>query len=108
ADDRPHEDEEELPRPHVLENSEVIDDARPDEDLEDGEQASLLLEVRLAGLVNDVRDLQHALVRRELLHLAEHEPSEEAAQEADREPDVEERQARDRGAEERVAGVDLG
>ena len=49
---------------HVLQEAEVVDDARADEDLEHEQQPALLEQVGLAGLVDDVRDVEHRLVRR--------------------------------------------
>ena len=53
----------------MLENLEVIEDARRDEHPEDGEELALLEQVGLARVPDDVRDLVHGLVDLERLGL---------------------------------------
>jgi hypothetical protein len=74
----------------VLEEAEVVDDARADEDLEHREQLALLEQVGLAGLVDGVRDIEHGLVGRHGLDLVEHHQAEQHAEDAH--PDAHEQQ----------------
>src|SRR6185436_11755048 len=53
----------------ALGEAEVVDDDRADEELEDGDELDLRDEVRLAGLVDELRDLAHRLVDGRALEL---------------------------------------
>ena len=57
------------------------DDA--DEDLEQQDEFALRLQIGLAGLVDQLRDLAHRAVHFELLELDVHDEAEEQAEDAD-------------------------
>src|SRR5690606_24510938 len=65
------------------EKVEVGEDAGADKQLEDDQELHLLHEVRLAGFVNQVRDIEERLVGRELLDAEELEEAEGQAEERD-------------------------
>ena len=84
-----------LQRVHVLEHAEVDHHDRADEELEEQDELALRDQIRLAGLVNELGDVPHRLVHRQVL-----EPRED--HEAEREP----AQAHDQARHQQGAAVD--
>ena len=62
------------------EDAEVEDDDEPDEDLEDEEELALRDQIRLAGLVDQLRDLPHRRVDGQGLDALEDDEPEDQAQ----------------------------
>ncbi|MBS1117548.1 MAG: hypothetical protein H6Q87_1932 [candidate division NC10 bacterium] len=81
ADDAEHDNGDDLPRREVKQESEVDHDDDRDEGPQDGQELALGYQVGLAGLVDQLRDLAHGLVDREIpdLHVL-HQPEGHAAE----------------------------
>ncbi len=75
----------------VLQETEVDDDDHPDECLEDQQELALLQEIRLAGLVDQLRDLEHGRVHRQALQLPVEQQPEHQTGDADPETEHQER-----------------
>ena len=72
-------DDRDLDQREVQQRAEVERDDDADEDLEDQQELALLDEVGLAGLVDELGDLEHRLMDRQVLELrADHEAEQEA------------------------------
>ena len=69
ADQAEQQDDRHPERLEVLQEAEVDDDDRADEDLQDQQELALLDQVRLAGLVDQLGDLAHRRVHRQGLQL---------------------------------------
>ena len=82
-------------RLEVLQEAEVDDDDDPDEQLEDRQELALLQQVGLAGLVDQLGDLAHRAVHRQGLQLLVDHQAEDQAEQADAEPEHEQRPAVD-------------
>ena len=81
ADEAEEQDDGDLQRVHVLEHAEVDHHDRADEQLEEEDELALGDEIRLAGLVNELGDVPHRLVNRQVLEPGEdHEAERESAQ----------------------------
>ena len=72
-----------LQRVHVLEHAEVEHHDHADEELEEENELALGDEVRLAGLVNQLRDVEHRLVDRQVPQTRENHHPERQAKDAD-------------------------
>ena len=66
--------------PCPVEHAEIQHDDDGDEDLEDGDELALRDQVGLAGLVNQLGDLAHRAVHRQVLQLVEDDQAEEDAE----------------------------
>ena len=80
--------------PHGLEpeeDAEVEDDDEPDEDLEDQDELALRHQIRLARLVDQLRDLPHGRVHGQVLDAPEDDEPEDQPQDAHDQPAEEER-----------------
>ena len=81
------------PNRHALEHAEIQDDDDGDENLEDGQERALREQIGLAGLVDQLGDLAHRAVHRQVLQLVEDDQAEEDAERGDAEADHEQRAA---------------
>ena len=80
ADEAEEQNDRDLQRVHVLEHAEVDHHDGADEELEEKDELALRDEIRLAGLVNELRDVPHRLVHRQVLEPGEdHQAEREAA-----------------------------
>src|SRR5207248_1129614 len=77
----------------ALEDAEIDDHDRADEDPEETEELELRLEVGLAGLVDQLADFEHGLMDREVAQLAVYPQAEAEAGRADQEADHQQRLA---------------
>jgi hypothetical protein len=77
----------------MLEEEEVDEDDRPDEQLEDHQELALLDQVRLAGLVDQLRDLEHRRMHGHVLEGRVHHQPEAQAQRRDDQADHQQRAA---------------
>ena len=91
ADEAEQEDDQDAHGLEPEQDAEVEDDDEPDEDLEDQEELALRHEVRLARLVDQLRDLPHGRVHGQLLDAAEDDEPEDQPQDAHDQPAEEER-----------------
>ncbi len=107
ADEAEGEDDEHLAPAGADEELEVDKDHRGDERPQDHQEAALLLEVGLAGLVDELGDLAHGLVHRQALELDVAGQAEREAAEADHEADEQQPAAVDHAADER-GGAQVG
>ena len=73
ADEAEEQDDRDLQRAHVLEHAKVDHHDGADEELEQQDELALRDQVRLAGLVNQLRDVPHRLVHRQVLEAREDE-----------------------------------
>ena len=76
-----------------VEHTEIQHDDDGDEDLENGEELALRDQIGLAGLVNQLRDLAHRPVHRQVLQLVEDDQTEQHAQRRHAEADHEQHSA---------------
>src|SRR5262249_49705295 len=74
-----------LQRLEVLEHAEIEDDHEADERLEDEDELHLRLQIRLARLVNELRDVAHRRVDRRVLQLPIDDQSEDEPERANAE-----------------------
>jgi len=96
ADERPEDDQRHRGRRHMLQESEVIDHRRPDENFQNEEEAALLQKVGLAGPVDQGGNIRHTLVRGQLPEAPAFHPPEYHPQQGHAEPDPKDHLARKR------------
>jgi len=82
----------------------AIDDTDGDQDPETGEKFPLLKQIGLAGFPYRVGDVQHGLMRRQILGLDVLKPAKDHADDTDEEPDVQDGQPAERTAHESDLG----
>ncbi len=68
----------------MLQHAEVENDDRPDEDFENDQKLDLRNQIRFAGLVDQLGDLEHRFVYRQILELV---IDDEAEQQTERDDD---------------------
>ncbi len=83
ADEAEDQDHDDLHRVHVLEHAEVDHHDGADEQLEEQDELALRDEIRLARLVDKLRDVPHRLVHRQVLQPREDHQAERQAAETD-------------------------
>ncbi len=90
AEQAEQQDHDDLERLHVPERPEVDRHDAADEQPEERQELGLLEQVGLAGLVDELGDLEHGLVDRKVPDRHVHVEAEHAAEQADDEPEAEE------------------
>ncbi len=80
---------------HVLQDAEVEHHDDADERFENEDELALGHQIGLAGLVNELGDLEHRAMHRQVLQLREDHHAERQPEQADEEPDHEQRPAVD-------------
>ena len=90
-DEAEEEDDQDAHGLEPEQDAEVEDDDEPDEDLEDQDELALGHEIRLARLVDQLRDLPHRRVDGQVLDAPEDDEPEDEPQDAHDEPAEEER-----------------
>src|SRR5450432_1828231 len=105
ADEAEEQDDGHLERLEVAQDAEVDRDDGADEDLEQEDELALRDEVRLAGLVDELRDLEHGLVDRHAAQLPKDYEAEDEAEQAHDEAAREQRAARQAAQEAHLAEV---
>src|SRR6185312_3517690 len=63
----------------MLEHSEIDDDDNPDKNFEDHQELDLGDQIRFAGFIDQLRDLQHRLMYWQILELVVHHEAEQKA-----------------------------
>ena len=91
ADQAEDQDDDHPERLVVLQHAEVQHHRRADEHLEDEDELPLRDQIRLAGFVDEFRNLQHRRVHRQVLEAGERHEPEEQAQHADDQTGAEQR-----------------
>src|SRR5262249_21137497 len=83
ADEAEEEDDKDTTRVEVLQVTEVEDDDDADENPQPQKELTLRDQVRLAGLIDQLRDLPHGRVHGQVLELTEDHEAEDEAEAAD-------------------------
>ena len=93
ADEAEQQDDDDLAGLEVQERPEVEHDDGADEDFQEQDELALGDEIRLAGLVDQLGDLEHGLVHGQVLQLGVDDEAEEQAEDADAQAALQQRPA---------------